>query len=105
ARPLVPAANYGLTTRETLTLAAIAVVCVGAYLLTLRWWKSARVARHELLYRRTLLRAGTGVLAALLVALLVAWPYARRVGAEVADPSRIVAEDRPVAAVFLFDTS
>ncbi len=52
-----------------------------------------------------MLRAVTGVAATLLVLLLVAWPYARRVSAEVADPSQVMAEDRPVSAVFLFDTS
>lgn len=105
ARPLVPAANYGLSTTELVTLFVVSGVCLVAYLLIVRWWRSQRVAQHEFLYRRTLLRAATGAAAALLVALLVAWPYARRVGAEVADPGRIVAEDRPVAAVFLFDTS
>ncbi|MGC1273872.1 MAG: BatA and WFA domain-containing protein [Planctomycetaceae bacterium] len=105
ARPLVPAANYGLTTTELVMLLVVAGACVAGYLLIVRWWRTQRVAQHEFLYRRTMLRAATGVAAALLVALLVAWPYARRVGAEIADPGRIVAEDRPVAAVFLFDTS
>jgi len=105
ARPLVPAANYGLTTGETLTLLSVAAICAGIYAALVRWWSRQTATRHEFLYRRTLLRAGTGAAAALLLLLLVCWPYARRVSAEVADPSRVVAEDRPVAAVFLFDTS
>ncbi|MDQ3330472.1 MAG: BatA and WFA domain-containing protein, partial [Planctomycetota bacterium] len=105
ARPLVPAANYGLTTRELLTMAAVAVVCVFSYAAAVRWWGRRASANHVVLYRRSLLRAVTGAAAALLVLLLVAWPYARRVSAEVADPSRVLAEDRPVSAVFLFDTS
>ena len=105
ARPLVPAANYGLATTELVALIAVTIACIVAYGLILRWLRSRTVAQHEYLYRRTLLRGGTGLVAALLVLLLVAWPYARRVGAEIADPGRLVAEDRPVAAIFLFDTS
>jgi hypothetical protein len=105
ARPLVPAANYGLSRSELLALIAVAAACIAGYFAALRWWGRQAAARHEYLYRRTLLRGGAGAVAALLVVLLVAWPYARRVGAEVADPTRILAEDRPVAAVFLFDTS
>lgn len=105
ARPLVPAANYGLTMPELLTLLAVTAVAVGAYFAAVHWWGKRTPAHHVFLYRRSVLRAVTGVAAALLVLLLVAWPYARRVSAEVADPSQVVAEDRPVSAVFLFDTS
>lgn len=105
ARPLVPAANYGLTTSELLKLVGVVAVAVTAYFAAVQWWGKRTPAHHEFLYRRSVARAVTGAAAVLLVLLLVAWPYARRVSAEVADPSQVVAEDRPVAAVFLFDTS
>lgn len=105
ARPLVPAANYGLTGGEMFIFAGIALVCLVGYFAALRFW--ARPApRGDFLYRRSLLRGGSGLLAALLVLLLVAWPYARRITAEVTNPDPAQpSEDRPVAAVFLFDTS
>jgi hypothetical protein len=105
ARPLVPAANYGFSTRELLTLTGIAMLAIAAYFALVRYWGKRAAANLVFLYRRSLLRGGTGAVAALAVLLLVAWPYARRVSAEVADPSRVLAEDRPVAAVFVFDTS
>lgn len=112
ARPLAPAANYGLTWWEVARLVSIGLLCGvvyifagGIYMAVVRWRHWRDPARHELVYRRTLLRAGAGVAAFLLASLFVAVPYARRVSAEVADPTRVLAEDRPVAAVFLFDTS
>src|SRR5688572_25905526 len=59
ARPLVPAANYGLTTGELLGLLGVAALCAAAYAAAVRWWGRQAAARHEFLYRRTLLRAGT----------------------------------------------
>ena len=105
ARPLVPAAHYGLTTLEMLLLAGIAAACLLIYFAATRFW-ARPAARSEFLYRRTLLRGGTGFLAALLVLLLVAWPYARRISAEVTNPGEQgPSENQPVAAVFVFDTS
>ena len=105
ARPLVPAANWGFSTVEWFTLGAVLAACAFGYFAAVRWWGRRAAARHEFLYRRSVARGGSGVAAALLVLLLVLWPYARRVAAEVADPTQSVAEDRPVAAIFLFDTS
>ena len=105
ARPVVPAAHYGLTTVEMLLLGGIAIVCLAAYFAALRFW-TRPAGRSDFLYRRALLRGGSGSLAALLVLLLVAWPYARRISAEVTNPGETgPSEDRPVAAVFMFDTS
>ncbi|MFH5805943.1 BatA domain-containing protein [Alienimonas sp. DA493] len=108
-RPSLPAANYSFTTAEWLTLAGVVVAVLIAYQVLLARWRSQQrrgeLARHDLLYRRTLLRAGSTAGAFLLAALLVLWPYGRRVAAEVRAPVQAVTEDQPVAAVFLFDTS
>ncbi len=42
ARPLVPAANYGLSTSELLTLLAVVAVAVGAYFAAVRGGASER---------------------------------------------------------------
>jgi hypothetical protein len=104
-RPALPAAQYGLNTRESLTLLGIGIGCLGLYFLMMKNWRKKRLPNHELLSRRSYLRGGTGVLAALLFGLLVAWPYQSRVAAEITAPLPEVTPDLPVAAVFLFDTS
>jgi len=104
-RPTLPAANYGLSGREALTLLGILTVAGGVYFGLLSQWRRRGVARHALLSRRTSLRGGLGAAMALLILLLVAWPWQRRIAAEVTAPLPEVAPDVPVAAVFLFDTS
>ena len=108
-RPSLPAANYSFTTVEWLTLAGVVLAVLIVYQIVLTRWRrrqaAGELARHDLLYRRTLLRAGSTVGAFLLAGLLVLWPYGRRVAAEVRAPVKAVSEDQPVAAVFLFDTS
>ena len=108
-RPSLPAANYSFTAAEWLTLGTVIAAVLIAYQVVLRRWRQrvagGDLARHDLLYRRTLLRAGSTVGAFLLAGLLVLWPYGRRVAAEVRAPAAAVPEDQPVAAVFLFDTS
>jgi uncharacterized membrane protein len=104
-RPALPAAQYGLSSRETLTLIAIIGACLGLYFFMMRTWRKKNLANHELLSRRSYLRGSTGLLAALLFAILVAWPYQSRVAAEITAPLPEVTLDLPVAAVFLFDTS
>jgi hypothetical protein len=104
-RPSLPAAEYSPSRREWLTMAAIGAVLLGAYFGLLTWWKRKRVPNHTLTSRRTSLRGGLGFLAFLLFALLVAWPYQKRIAAEISAPLPDVSDDLPVAAVFLFDTS
>lgn len=104
-RPALPAAQYGLNMRETLTLAAIGGACFGLYYFVMRLWRRKKLPNHELLSRRSYLRGGTGFLAAALFALLVAWPYQARVAAEITAPLPPISAELPVAAVFLFDTS
>lgn len=105
ARPSLPAANYDLSMREGLTLAAVVAVAFGIYWAVMRRWRSQRLPSHVFTYRRTLLRGGTAAVAIALLLLLVAWPYQRRVLADLAAPQSNVAENLPVAGVFLFDTS
>jgi hypothetical protein len=104
-RPSLPAAEYSLNRREWLTMAIIGGVLLGAYFGLLTWWKRQRIPNHTLTSRRTSLRGGLGFLAFLLFALLVAWPYQKRIAAEISAPLPEVSADLPVAAVFLFDTS
>jgi 4-amino-4-deoxy-L-arabinose transferase-like glycosyltransferase len=104
-RPSLPAANYSLIWSEWLRLIVILGLGAVAYIGVLRWWRRSQQSRHEMLTRRTMLRGGIGGLTAILVLLGVAWPYARRVSAEMKAPVPKSADHLPVAAVFLFDTS
>ncbi len=104
-RPSLPAANYSLNVREWLTLIAIAALAIGAYFGLMQWWKRQSLARSTLLTRRSVLRGALGAAAVLLALTAVAWPYASRVTADIKNPAPRVAENVPVAAVFLFDTS
>ena len=105
ARPSLPAANYSLTGTETATLLGILVLAVGAYFALMTRWRKERIPHHAFIYRRSLLRGGTGVAIALLLLLLVFWPYQRRIAAEIEAPAAELTEDLPIAAVFVFDTS
>lgn len=105
ARPSLPAANYAPNLYESLMTAAVAAAAVGVYWFVIRHWRRRQLPQHTLAYRRTLLRGGTGVAVLILLLLLVVWPYQRRIAAEISRPLRNVAEDLPVAALFLFDTS
>lgn len=105
ARPTLPAANYQPNGGEWLRTLAIVAAAVGAYVWLTRTWKQQRLPQHLLSYRRSLLRAGAGVVAFLIFLLVVAWPYGRRISAEVSSPLPATAENLPVSAVFLFDSS
>gem|GEM_PF-231015 len=104
-RPSLPAANYGLNRGEILTLLAILGVAAAVYFGVVHFWRRKRLTNHDFAYRRTLLRGGTGIGLLLLFTLLVAWPYKNRVLGELTAPASNAAENVPVAAVFLFDTS
>ena len=104
-RPSLPAANYSLITREWLSLAAVVAVGLSVYLGVLRWWRRRNWPRNTFLTRRTMLRGGIGTAVAVLLFLIVGWPYASRVSAEIKSPAPKLADNVPVAAVFLFDTS
>lgn len=104
-RPSLPAANYGLNLYETIMLLFLIAAAIGAYFGCLWYWKKQSVPRHQMDYRKTWLKTGTIGGFVLLSLLAVAWPYQRRVFAEVTAPAQQVAESFPVAAVMLFDTS
>ena len=104
-RPSLPAANYSLTVWEWVKLIVIAVTAIAAYVGVMRWLQRRRMSHTELLTRRTMLRGGIGAIAILLALVGVAWPYAHRVSADIKNPAPRLAENVPVAAIFLFDTS
>ncbi len=104
-RPSLPAANYAFQWTEWLTTALIAIVALIVYFVIMRRWRRQQTAHHVVTSRRTMLRGLLGVATLALFALLVLWPYQRRIRADLTTPAPRVAEDLPVAAVFLFDTS
>jgi len=104
-RPSLPAANYSLSWLEWGTLFGIVATALGAYFGLIFWWQRQKISRTVLLTRRTMLRGGIGAIAVLLALTGVAWPYARRVSADIKNPAPRVAENVPVAAMFLFDNS
>lgn len=105
ARPTLPPANYGLTFGEFVTLATLISLAIATYFACMTAWQRQRLAITRLATRRTYLRGGLGAATCLLVGLLVAWPYQRRVAAEITAPVPAAYENLPVAAVFLIDTS
>lgn len=104
-RPSLPAANYSLIAREWATLIVILTIGFGGYFAVYEWYRRKGKPRHQLLTIRSFLRLGIGVATALALLLGLGWPYARRVAAEIKAPTPKAAENIPVAAVFLFDTS
>jgi hypothetical protein len=105
ARPTLPAANYHPNLGEWLRTGAIVALVIAAYVWLTRTWQQQKLPQHLLSYRRTLLRALAGAAAVLAFLLVVAVPYGRRIAAEVSSPAPAAAENLPVSAVFLFDTS
>ena len=105
ARPRLPAANYAFTLRETLTLLAIAGIAIAAYQTLVRRWVHRQIPNHVFMYRRAVLRGAVGGAVLLLTALLVFWPYGRRIAAEMTTPTPNRPVNVPVAGIFLFDTS
>src|SRR5262249_44016131 len=105
ARPKVPPTDYSLHRADWLKLLLVTGVGAGLYFGLLALWKKQRTPQHEFLYRRSMLRAGLGVAAVLALALLVAWPYQRRIAAAISQPTLAQDESLPVAAVMVIDTS
>jgi hypothetical protein len=105
ARPTLPAANYRPSAMEWLTTLAIVGVALAVYFWFIRIWKQRRLPNHLFQYRSTLLRAGAGLAALVLFLLLVVLPYQHRIAAEISSPLPAAAQNLPVAAVFVFDTS
>lgn len=104
-RPSLPAANYSLNWREWASIIVIGAFALGTYFGVMHWWRLQALPRASLLTRRSMLRGAVGVGTALLAVLGVVWPYVTRVAADIKNPAPRVADNVPVAAVFLFDTS
>lgn len=105
ARPSLPAARYGLRWWEWLALGVTILGCVGAY-----FWLSQRDSQSMVLSAAVRERRGRlrfwCVLAGLLAAFLgVGLPWGLRVRAELLSPRSEAAENVPVSAIFLVDTS
>ncbi|QDV50555.1 vWA domain-containing protein [Gimesia fumaroli] len=105
ARPALPPANYNFSTYELIMLLTITLIAVLTYAFLMRRFQEQRLSQQSLNTKRTYLRGGVGAIAFLLLLLLVFWPYQRRIFAEISEPLPAVAENIPVTAVFLFDTS
>ena len=105
ARPSVPAADYRPSSADIFRLLAVCGAVAAAYFGTLRLWQSRGLPAHVQTYRRSVLRAATTVLAAVLLILFVGWPYQRRIAASITQPTLSPGSRVPVAAVLVFDTS
>ncbi len=105
ARPSLPAANYSLRWWEWLGAICSVVAAIAAY-----WWLGRKpgaraagsVEQTDRRQRQRVLCLLGGVAAAILVAGI---PWGLRVQAELLSPRAEGAEDIPVAAIFLVDTS
>jgi hypothetical protein len=105
ARPTLPAADYSFSAGDWLRLLAVVGAVTVGYFGAMRFWRSQRLAAHELAYRRSYLRAGLAIAGLLALLSIVAWPYQRRIAAAITQPTLAPSEFLPVAAVMLFDTS
>ncbi|MCA9041855.1 MAG: BatA domain-containing protein, partial [Planctomycetaceae bacterium] len=104
-RPSLPAANYTPNLYESLMAAGLAIGAIGTCWGLKKMWERKELPRHQIAYRQTLARSAAGITTAVLFLLLVAWPYAHRLRAELTSPRPVVSENIPSAAVFLFDVS
>ncbi|QDU81363.1 hypothetical protein Pla110_31040 [Polystyrenella longa] len=105
ARPSLPAANYTPNLYESLMTFGLVAAAVGACWGLKKLWERRKLPRHQIAYRQTMSRSIAGVAGVILFLLLVIWPYAHRLRAELTSPRPIVSENIPSAAIFLFDTS
>ena len=104
-RPSLPAANYTPNLYESLMTLGLAAAAVAACWGLKKQWERKQLPRHQIAYRQTISRSIAGLAAAVLFLLLVVWPYASRLQAELTSPRPVVSENIPSAAVFLFDVS
>ncbi len=105
ARPKVPPTDYSLTGVDWLKLLLVGGTAAAAYYGMVALWKKRQTPSHELVYRRSMLRAGLVIAAILALAVFVVWPYQQRISAAITQPTVNADEFLPVAAVMLFDTS
>lgn len=105
ARPSLPAANYELNWLEIAVVLGIIGACIGVYFYFSRQWTQRELPDHQVKHKSAWMKTYLGIGGFVLLLLLVAWPYQRRIQAEFDAPTNIVSEKIPVAAVMIFDTS
>lgn len=103
-RPTIPATDYMPSLSEIVTATVIIAVACGGYLAVTRLWQRREMPRHVLTQKKSTLRTGLVSATLLLLLLLVAWPFQRRIAAAITQPTAQQADKLPAAAVFLFDT-
>jgi len=104
-RPSLPPARYRLLWYEWLLLFSVIAAAVSGYQILSRKLAAGESASFVRCEQRARLRAGTVVAGILAVFLVVGLPWGIRVRAETQSPRSDLAEDIPVTAVFVFDTS
>jgi hypothetical protein len=104
-RPSLPPARYRLLWYEWLLLLSVIAAAALAYRFLSHKLAAGEPASFVLREQLARLRAGTVVAGILTVFLIVGLPWGLRVRAEAQSPRSDLAEDIPVAAVFVFDTS
>lgn len=105
ARPSLPAARYGLRWWEWMILCLAVAGSAGVYFWTTRRLHRKAVASIETREKHGRLRLWCVVGGLLAVLIGVGVPWGLRVRAELASPRSEAAENIPVAAVFILDTS
>ncbi len=105
SRPTLPPANYALRWFEWMWLIGIGIAAIVLDQVLQRQLAQRIVAIDQRQVQQARWRSGLIIAALLLAALLVAWPYQRRLAAEIKAPAQTILEDLPVAALFLCDTS
>jgi hypothetical protein len=105
ARPSLPAARYGLLPREWIVLGSITAICVFLYYWLSRHEPSAQAQQYHVRIARGRRRMWCVLAGILAAALAVGLPWGMRIRAEWIQPSGELAENIPVAAVLIVDTS
>jgi len=104
-RPSLPPARYGLIWYEWLLLLIVLVAAAAYYISGERRLTARQPAAWQRQEQVTRMRARTLLGALVAMLLCVGLPWGWRVRAEVQSPRSDLAENIPVAAVFVFDTS
>lgn len=104
-RPSLPPARYRLLWYEWLLLFLVIAAAASTYRFFSHRIAAGEPASFFVKEQLARLRAGIVVAGVLAVFLIVGLPWGLRVRAEVQSPRSDLAEDIPVAAVFVFDTS
>ncbi|MEX0725935.1 MAG: BatA and WFA domain-containing protein [Planctomycetaceae bacterium] len=105
ARPSLPAADYSLSGSDWTRLIVCIALATALYYGVLHHWKRKAFTDTVFVKKRDQLRGWVAASTLLLIALLVLWPYQKRVVAQIREPIQMTRENLPIAGVFIFDTS